>query len=99
MIRPPDNSQYARRTSFQIADKRKWFVRLLPELWRRRSSLDHDSALSRLDWTIEMLHSVRENRPSDLEHWWSSLKDEVLGRSRLRDGSSAQTRRSSSTKL
>jgi hypothetical protein len=98
MIRSLRNGQ-VRLLFLKPSTKREWvgrlFSRLSPERWRR----DHNRALSNLDWVIQMLHRVREEKPTDLENWWSNLRSEVLRKTPLRARGGAQTRPPSSTKL
>jgi hypothetical protein len=94
----PKSTKNTRRASSETVYKSGWFARLSLRLWRSQPSIDRRSALSNLDWVIEMLHSVRENKPADLERWWNNLKDDILGGSPPMIRSTAQTKARESTK-
>jgi hypothetical protein len=53
-------------------------ARLFARLRRKSSARDRQAILCNIDWVIEMLRRVREDKPEASALWWEGVKQAVL---------------------
>ena len=67
--------------------------RMLARIRPKSPARERQATLSHIDWVIEMLHRVREEKPEATAQWWLSLKRAVLSESQQKRHNHSNDRR------